>query len=232
MKLNLTDLVLKQVNYDSGFENFYSKYVVNVKGWLSKEESYALFSLAQELTKGTDAIEIGSYEGKSTLSIAQGLKFSKLHAIDPHTGDITERQKGLKVNTLPKLITNLEISGNSQKVDVIVKTSEEAILELQHIQCGLIFIDGWHSKEAVMMDIMNYSKLWNSQSVVIIDDFFEQEINLGVKEYAAMLPKYNGTVGKMGVFGLSKNHKTVRLLILNDKKRKVIRTIKKRFHLL
>jgi predicted O-methyltransferase YrrM len=230
MKFSVTKLITKKIIYDVQFEKLYREHVVHVKGWLSKEESYSLFKIAQQLTEGIDAIEIGSYEGKSTLSIAEGLKFSKLHAIDPHTGDITERREGLSVSTLSQLMTNLKMSENLPKVNVIVKTSEVAIAELRHISCGLIFIDGWHTKEAVMMDIMNYSKLWSNQCVVIIDDFFEQEVNLGVKECLKVLPKYNGTVGKMAIFGLNDNNNTVKDLILNDKKRKVIQRIRKRFN--
>ena len=45
-------------------------------------------------------VEIGSYQGKSTISMAAGAQTGvSIVAIDPHTGDISEVVAGIKVDT-------------------------------------------------------------------------------------------------------------------------------------
>ena len=100
---------IKQIDFGDEFNLLWNEFVDEIPGWLSKEEGYLLYRLASELSD-LDAVEIGSYQGRSTVCIAAGLRSSKLIAIDPHTGDITEADMGLVINTLPDLLRNLDSS--------------------------------------------------------------------------------------------------------------------------
>jgi predicted O-methyltransferase YrrM len=55
----------------------------------------------------------------------------------------------------------LQREGYGDRVEQVVATSDEAIGRLQHLRddCGLIFIDGLHTAEAVHRDFRNYAPL-------------------------------------------------------------------------
>ena len=57
-----------------------------IEGWLTDEEIRLLFSLAQ---RGGTVVEIGSYRGRSTVVLAEGIRAAGqgvVWAIDPHEG--------------------------------------------------------------------------------------------------------------------------------------------------
>ena len=67
-----------------------------VKGFLDPIEGEALYSYAKKYTKQGDALEIGSYCGKSAVYIGSAVKENKqkLYSIDHHKG--SEEQQPLE----------------------------------------------------------------------------------------------------------------------------------------
>ena len=66
-----------------------------IKGLLDPIEGEALYSFAKEFTKDGNALEIGSYCGKSAVYIGSAVKENnqKLYSIDHHKGS-EEQQPG------------------------------------------------------------------------------------------------------------------------------------------
>ncbi len=206
-----------KIQIETEFKVLYSKDINQIKGWLSLEESFLLYSSANAILPDESVIEIGSYEGRSTVALGKALKKESrdaatfVYSIDPHTGDISEVQKGIEIDTWNNFISNIN---NCELQDVITPirlTSDAAISHVAGVKAGLLFIDGWHSYEAVKNDIQNYLPLTTPQSIVVFDDWRQPEILKAILEAIQDLPDLLGFVGKDLVFSSSESFNESRL---------------------
>jgi SAM-dependent methyltransferase len=110
----------------------------DVEGWLRYDEGKELWQLAQ----GKRVLEIGSYCGCSTVSLAQTAH--SVTAVDPHDG----RGTPCPQPTREKLLANLRRYEVGDRVK-----AHSSLAELNGETFDLVFIDGDHSYEAVRSDI-------------------------------------------------------------------------------
>ena len=116
-----------------------------VDGWIHDDE----FSILQELSKGKDCLEIGSYKGKSAVIISEFAK--SLVCVDTFAAD------GSGQNQLGVRITFNEFMENTKDCDNIfpcVGESKVVIPLFNDNRFDFIFIDGLHSYEGVKSDIL------------------------------------------------------------------------------
>jgi Methyltransferase domain len=95
----------------------------------------------------------------------------RVTAIDPHTGD-RHHLKHLGITELPSLDLfrlHIQAAGASDLVDVIVSTSHEASVGWSE-PIDFLFIDGWHSYDAVMTDGHDWIPHLTDRAVVVFDD--------------------------------------------------------------
>jgi predicted O-methyltransferase YrrM len=143
----------------------------DVEGWLGPREGALLYRLASEADPSGCIVEIGSWQGKSTIWLAAGSRAgrgARVVAIDPHTGTYL-RADG--ETTEPALRHNLDRAGVSDQVDVVVATSEAAAAGWTR-PVSLLWIDGDHEYESVRRDL----ELWEphllpSATVALHDTF-------------------------------------------------------------
>jgi predicted O-methyltransferase YrrM len=124
-----------------------------IEGFLMQEEAQWLFNAALGLPDTSNLVEIGSYKGRSTCSLALGCQGTnkQVLAIDPFDGgpDLP------KANSLPEFMQNLRRCGVSEHVEPIVGCSlEVSKVWNKHIQ--LLFIDGSHKYEDVLADFAGF----------------------------------------------------------------------------
>jgi len=121
-----------------------------VAGWLTDAEGELLFSLAAHCPPSATIVEIGSWQGKSTIWIASGARRIGGHvfAIDPHEGSLEDPA----ARTLEFLKTNLADAGVTDIVTPVVARSEEATGRVP-VGCDLLFIDGDHTAPGVRRDL-------------------------------------------------------------------------------
>src|SRR5690242_8635913 len=62
------------------------RYLKHIDGQISSNELFCLYHYAKELKEKSTIVEIGSYRGKSTISLGLGarLSSSRVYCIDPH----------------------------------------------------------------------------------------------------------------------------------------------------
>lgn len=140
----------------------------SIDGWLTVDEAIALFDLAKGLPEPEPrAVEIGSWQGKSTVCIAQGLRQkqgAQLTCIDPFdaSGDNESkdmydgRESDLDGPLRRAFEENLKGAEVRDLVDVRVGFSHDHVAEV-HESIDLLFLDGDHSYEAIRRDFEDWS---------------------------------------------------------------------------
>ena len=172
----------------------------SVEGWLSQREARLLFTLAGLVPSGSAIVEIGCYKGRSTTALASGARAGvPIYGVDPHTGCRVEVEAGIVVDTWPEFRENLARTGSTAVVPVRA-TSVEAAQSYDGAPVALLFIDGWHSADAVIADYSSWKPHCVPEPVVVFDDMWHPDVLRGIKVLAGQLPQHIGTVGKDGVF--------------------------------
>jgi predicted O-methyltransferase YrrM len=145
-----------------------------IPGWFGEVNAVAEFLVLAEL-RPRRIVEIGSYLGRSTVFFAKSLEAlgidGTVTAIDPHTGD-RQHLEALAVSELPSFDmyrTHLMAAGVYDRVTTIVATSHEAASGWSD-PIDFLFIDGWHSYEAVLEDGRDWIPHLTDRGVVVFDD--------------------------------------------------------------
>jgi MMP 1-O-methyltransferase len=140
----------------------------SIDGWLTVDEAVALLELAEGLPhESPRAVEIGCWQGKSTVCLAEGLKNKKspqLTCIDPFdaSGDIAsesmygEREKVLEAPLRATFEANLIETNVREIVDVRPGYSYDHADKYQD-SIDLLFLDGDHSYAAIRRDYEDWS---------------------------------------------------------------------------
>jgi len=122
-------------------------------------------------------VEIGSFEGKGSLLIADKLcknKDSKLYCIDPLDN------KYVKDNTNLSFWDNVcngqkdrfyYNTKNHSNIILLEGTSDEMISKIEDNTIDFVYIDGDHSPEQVYKDAINMLPKMKSNSIILFDDY-------------------------------------------------------------
>jgi predicted O-methyltransferase YrrM len=160
-----------------------------VPGWFNEGSAALLYGIMRERHSPT-VVEIGSYLGRSTVFFALTLErlggAGRVVAIDPHTGDRQHLER-LGTNTLPSydlFLQHCRAAGVEHRIDAQVATSLEAA-ERWSGPIDLLFVDGWHSYDAVVADGEAWLPHLSDQGVVLFDDYLAyDEVRDGVHDLA------------------------------------------------
>jgi MMP 1-O-methyltransferase len=161
--------------------NLAQKLSTQIHGFLEPGEGELLFNLAQNCPPQTVIVEIGSWQGKSTVFLGLGSqtgKQNKVYAIDPHTGSPEHQKEFISISTLQNFKRNIQKANLKDLVTPLVKTSAQAAPSFRK-KIGLLFIDGDHSYSMAKKDF----KLWFPKLVnegIII--FHDSTTHPGVKK--------------------------------------------------
>jgi predicted O-methyltransferase YrrM len=140
----------------------------SIDGWLTIDEAIGLFELARALPDEQPVVvEVGSWQGKSSLCLAQGLvgkQRPRLCCIDPFdaSGDAASadaygaRAQRLDNGLRAAFERNLREAGVRDLVEVLQGRSHEHALSWHH-DADLVFLDGDHAYEAVRQDVLDWA---------------------------------------------------------------------------
>ena len=154
-----------------------------IDGFLFPEEAAALYNLASLLPHNSTIVEIGSWKGKSTYCLAQGLKTGKVFAVDPFDAsgedgstEIYNQTKGEKplIQQFQEKMTELEVI---DKIETLAGFSHEFVHKFKNID--LLFIDGDHSIEGCQYDFDHYSPLIPRGGYIALHDYAPLRKDLG-----------------------------------------------------
>jgi predicted O-methyltransferase YrrM len=134
----------------------------SIEGWLTRNEASLLAgSAALALMHAGPApiVEIGSYLGRSTVVLASVVANvdpdSKVYAIDPHEGELTQRSGSATTgpSTFDDFRSNIHVSGLSESVETIRDFSYNVCWNRP---LAMLFVDGFHDYFNVKRDFTHF----------------------------------------------------------------------------
>jgi predicted O-methyltransferase YrrM len=152
-----------------------------IPGWLTEDEAITLYELARQLPPNSPvAVEIGSWQGKSSLVLSKGLKGKTkpvLYCIDPFNGDagasdrvIYSRALSTMNKTLKEaFLDNMRRHGVLDVVRPLEGYSFEFVKDFKD-PIDLLFIDGNHEFDAVLQDYEQWSPLLRPGGIIAFHD--------------------------------------------------------------
>jgi MMP 1-O-methyltransferase len=164
--------------------------VEHVPGWFHEGTGAVVYALMRSEPPST-IVEIGSYLGRSTVFFALALRDvnpqGRVLAIDPHTGD-RQQLEALSADLLPTFELfrqHCRAAGVEELVEARVATSLEAAADWSG-PVDLLYVDGWHSYDAVVADGEAWLPHLSPPGVAVFDDYVAyQEVREGVHDLAA-----------------------------------------------
>lgn len=178
--------------------------ISDIEGFTSTVELSLLYHLAAAGGAGR-IVEIGSYLGRSTIVMAHAARSAgapAVIAVDPHTRALGYDGEE-PYDTRAEFEANVERAGVQDFVQLEHALSTEAAERWDGGRVRLLFVDGWHSHDAVMADVTSWSPHLLRDAAVVFDDFLPSPgVRSAVHELVAngLLGGDRVVVGKMAAF--------------------------------
>lgn len=130
----------------------------SINGWLDDDEAIFLYNLAQSIPDGGTIVELGSYQGRSTVILAHGVqeRGGKVIAIDHYSGKAGDVV--ITADDLEQLRNNVQRFGLSNVVESIVGDYTAEADNFQG-EIDLLFLDGNHDYKSVKADLAAWSSM-------------------------------------------------------------------------
>lgn len=132
--------------------------VSQITGFLLPEEVDLLYQLALETPTEGVIVEIGAYQGKSTVCLGLGAQIAgaRVWAIDSYAGYMAGSQHYFGMDSHAALLRNLTTFEVGNTVRVIALSSAQAVCGWREM-IDLLFIDGGHDYRTVKFDFEHWS---------------------------------------------------------------------------
>jgi len=146
---------------------------MSLPGWLSLNEGRLLYDLVKTTPRNGEVVEIGSFQGKSTIFIASALKNLNrpaMFSIDPHVGQTHVGKKEFSP-TFVSFQRNIKNAGISKYVTAIRKTSAAAAKTWKK-PIAFLNVDGLHEYKFIKEDLTLWSPFIVDGGVVVCHDAF------------------------------------------------------------
>ena len=156
----------------------------STKRWFKHNIIYILLLIKKfnlDLVKN-NILEIGSYEGNSTIFFLKYLKYSSITCVDSwsdfHTAGNKNRE--LKFDIIKENF-NKNIKPYKNRTNIHHCLSKDFFIK-NRSKYDLVYIDGSHTFEDVLNDGNNAVKLLNNNGLIIFDDVFKSDVFKAILE--------------------------------------------------
>lgn len=158
------------------FDTVFSS-LADVNGWMTKDQARRLWDRACELHSGQRIVEIGSFQGRSTVVLASAAPPGvEVVAIDPHGGNDRGPQEisGYEAEAEDdnkKFNANLEAAGVRDRVTHLRKFSDAALGDVTG-PVDLLYVDGAHRFVPATKDIRQWGEKVPTGGHLLVHDSF------------------------------------------------------------
>ena len=165
--LGMTEEEIDKKHYKGTYTfEFMNAFTPNINMWLS------FFKKRKLLNKNLKYLEIGSFEGRSSVFILENLQNAQCFFVDPFESyEELKRTPGQSnfskiYNNFLKNIKNFESRTN------VYKGTSNSFFNQNQDKFDLIYVDGSHFGEDVYLDAINSFNALNNKGYIIFDDLF------------------------------------------------------------
>jgi hypothetical protein len=151
-----------------------------IRGWFSLDKAIVLQRHVRNLPAGARVVELGSFEGRSSVAIAAVLTpGSTLHCIDHFRGSREHHEAGLDVAGMYEaFLENIECFGARPGIRVLRSNTMEAASQFADASIDLIFHDASHDFSSVVSDLAAWYPKLKPGGWLICDDYEEAWIGV------------------------------------------------------
>jgi predicted O-methyltransferase YrrM len=149
----------------------------DVEGWMTRSQGRALYEAARDCPRGGQIVEIGSFQGRSTIVLASAApEGARVVAIDPHAGNDRgpEELSGYAdaaADDHAIFLANLERAGVSVRVTHLRMFSDAALAEIDG-PVDVLYVDGAHRYAPARADIRDWGRRVAPGGAMLIHDSF------------------------------------------------------------
>lgn len=151
--------------------------VDGVAGWMTRGQSDLLHRAAAACPPGGRIVEIGSFQGRSTIVLAGAAPAgAEIYAIDPHAGNDRGPQEieGFAAEAADdhaRFLANLEAAGVADRVTHVREFSQEAFDRVPG-PIDVLYVDGAHRYAPARADIAGWGARVRPGGTLLIHDSF------------------------------------------------------------
>lgn len=177
--------------------------LAGIDGWRFPEDLALLYLLARDVGGPGLTLEIGSYKGLATTALAHGVRaggHEPVHTVDPHTGDrqALEEAGSSSVSSEQALRETIARASLSEHVVAYTMTSDELAVSWDGSAIRVLFVDGWHSYDAVASDLRNWVPRLTAGGIVLVDDYANYpDVRAALDDADELLPPERVRAGRM-----------------------------------
>jgi SAM-dependent methyltransferase len=156
--------------------------VDGVQGWMSPDQARRLYDAAARTEAGQSIVEIGSFQGRSTIVLASAASDGvRVIAIDPHAGNDRGPQEidgfaAAAADDHERFNANLASAGVADRVTHLRVFSDAALAEVDGV-VEVLYVDGAHRYAPARADIRDWGARVAPRGTLLIHDSFS---SLGV----------------------------------------------------
>jgi predicted O-methyltransferase YrrM len=182
-------------DHDPGFLELFAQ-VDEIPGWLTPSQAARLYTEVQALPTGSNVVEIGSHQGRSTVVLAGAREDVAVTAIDPFVGgkfggELSRRH----------FEHNLRTHGVADRVRLVAQPAAE-VRSGWAAPVALVYVDGKHDCWSTAEDLRWSRFLPPGGRVLVHDAFSSLGVTLAI--LFSVLPRgelrYLGRVGSLATF--------------------------------
>jgi len=163
---------------------------MEIQGWMTEGELTFLHRLACSMPPGANVVEVGSWKGRSTVAICEGLagiSDARLSAVDTFRGtDNSTVMHGRHGAELAEDQVYLDFLANTKAypfVEVIRDTSVGASAAFANSSIDWLFLDADHTFEQVRLDISSWYAKVKPGGIISGHDYAKFDVNRAVDTY-------------------------------------------------
>ena len=151
-----------------------NKYIFS-QDWFSGDIPSIKKSLAGFSNKKIHILEIGSFEGRSTVWFVENMlrySDSKITCVDTFSGSTEHFREKIDISKLEDVFDhNIQVTGKSKQVKKLKGYSQELLRDLPLNSYEVIYIDGSHKGSDVLEDTILSFRLLKKGGIMLFDDY-------------------------------------------------------------
>lgn len=144
-----------------------------IKGWFDISQAVAIQQFVKQLPPGSQLVELGSFQGRSSVAIASVLPAdSMLYCVDHFAGSEEHKKWNLDISNLLDAFTkNIERFGVKDKINTLVMSTVEAAAKFEPESVDLVLLDAAHDYDSVKADLLNWYPKLKPGGYLFCDDY-------------------------------------------------------------